>query len=127
MSEKLCKLTILLSLIFLQEKSFALDLNSPQTLEAFTFKEQAPLTTFGYFFQIFLSLIFVFALIYLVSRYLLPKLKVSGRGRFIEVVERIGLEPGVSAYILKVKEKSWLILISNKNIALIEKLKETTP
>ena len=127
MREKLCKLTILLSLIFLQEKSFALDLNSPQTLEAFTLREQAPLTTFGYFFQIFLSLIFIFALIYLVSRYLLPKLKVSGRGRFIEVVERIGLEPGVSAYILKVKEKSWLILVSNKNIELIEKLEEKTP
>ncbi|MCX5726305.1 MAG: flagellar biosynthetic protein FliO [Candidatus Saganbacteria bacterium] len=110
--------------VLLQNIAFAIDLNSPASLETYALKEQAPLTTFGYFFQVFLSLLFVFALIYIFSKYFLPKFKVSGTGRFIEVVERVGLEPGVSSYIIKVREKSWLVLISNKNIQLIERLEE---
>jgi len=108
----------------LQNIAFAIDLNSPASLEAYKLKEQAPLTTFGYFFQVFLSLLFVFALIYIFSKYFLPKFKVPGTGRFIEVIERVGLEPGVTGYIIKVKERSWLVLISNKNIQLIERLEE---
>lgn len=82
------------------------------------------LITFPYLVQLFFSLLIVFGLIYIMARYLLPKLKISTKGRLIQVVDKVGLEPQVSAYILKVGKQSWLVVVSNKQVARIDRLEE---
>jgi len=82
-----------------------------------------PLVTFGYLVQVFFSLLIVFGLIYLTARYILPRFQISAKGRIIQVVDRVGLEPQVSAYILKVGQTSYLAVVSAKGLA-IEKLGE---
>lgn len=78
--------------------------------------QSSPVITVGYVMQVLISLAIVLAIIYVSARFLLPKLKVNSIGRFIQVADRITLEPQVSAYILKAGKKSWLIAVSNKNI-----------
>lgn len=78
--------------------------------------QSSPVISVGYIMQVILSLAIVLAIIYVSARFLLPKLKVTSPGRIIQVVDRTMLEPQVSAYILKVGKKSWLIAVSNKNI-----------
>lgn len=85
--------------------------------------EHTPVITFGYVMQVFLSLLIIIAFIYVVAKFLLPKLKAVGvGGKFIQIVDRVYLEPQVSAYILKVGKTSWLIAVSNKQITRIDRL-----
>ena len=104
---------ILFSVSFAQDKT--------ASTEALTFKS-TPIITSGYIFQLIISLLIVFGLMYLISKYILPKIKVSTKGRYIEIIDKVGLEPQVTAYILKIKDVSWLIVISNKNISTVSKL-----
>ena len=87
--------------------------------------QSSPIITAGYVMQVILSLAIVVALIYAITRFLLPKLKMGGGGRLIQVIDRVLIEPQVAAYVLKVGKKSWLIVSSNKNVAKIAELEES--
>jgi len=91
---------------------------SPETLVL----QSSPVVTTGYVMQVILSLAVVVAIIYVVGRYLMPKLKVAGTGKFIQVLDRVMLEPQVTAYILKTGKKSWLVVASNKNVEKISEI-----
>ncbi len=82
----------------------------------------SPLVTVGYIFQLIISLAVVIGLIYFSARYILPKIQLPSTGRMIEIKDRIGLEPQVSAYIISAQGKSYLIVVSAKGVTLIDKL-----
>jgi flagellar biogenesis protein FliO len=85
--------------------------------------QTSPVVTVGYVFQVLLSLAVVVGLIVVIARYLLPRLNItSGGGKVIQVVDRVMLEPQVSAYLLKVKERTWLTVASSKNVAPLEEV-----
>ncbi|MCU0640471.1 MAG: hypothetical protein MUC35_00070 [Candidatus Margulisbacteria bacterium] len=75
--------------------------------------------TASYIIQVILSLLVVIALIVVIGRFLLPKLAVTAGSRLIQIVDRAYLEPQVSAYVLKVKDKAWLVVTSSKTVAKI--------
>jgi flagellar biogenesis protein FliO len=91
---------------------------SPEVLAA----SRTPLVSAGYIMQLIISLAIVVGLIYFFARYLLPKLQLPSSGNLIQIKEKIGLEPQVSAYIISVREKSYLVVVSNKGVTLIDKL-----
>jgi flagellar biogenesis protein FliO len=83
---------------------------------------RSPLVTVGYILQLIISLAIVIGLIYFVAKYILPKIQIPSTAKMIEVKDRIGLEPQVSAYIISVQGRSYLIAVSAKNVTLIDKL-----
>ncbi|OGC09071.1 hypothetical protein A3J90_04655 [candidate division WOR-1 bacterium RIFOXYC2_FULL_37_10] len=94
------------------------------TYEAITF-QQAPIITFGYIVQIILSLAIVIGLIYISAKYLLPRLQqMTPNGKFMQVTDKMGLEPQATLYTVKAGSQIYLIAVSNKNITLIDKFKE---
>ncbi len=86
--------------------------------------QSSPIITAGYVLQTIVSLAIVIGLIYVIARFVLPKMRVSGTGRLIQVLDRVSLEPQVAAYIIKVGKKSWLIAAGGKNIEKIADLGE---
>jgi len=86
--------------------------------------ERTPIVTFGYIIQVTLSLGIVLALIYLTSKYLLPKLQGNISGKTVKILDRIILEPQVCIYVIKLGQTKYLVGVSNKNISVIDKLKE---
>ncbi|MFA5893380.1 MAG: hypothetical protein WC903_05400 [Candidatus Margulisiibacteriota bacterium] len=78
--------------------------------------QASPIVTVGYLMQVIFSLAVVLTLIFVIAKYLLPKLRVATVGRVISVVDRVMLEPQVTAYILKVGLRSWLVVASNKAV-----------
>ena len=93
------------------------------TTEALSF-QPTPIVTFGYIMQILFSLVIIVGFMYLAARYILPKLKIANTGKHIKIIDRIHLEPQVSAYLIKVGGETWLIGTSNKQIAKIDKINE---
>jgi flagellar biogenesis protein FliO len=83
--------------------------------------QKTPIVTFGYIIQVTLSLAIVLALIYLSAKYLLPRLKLTAKGSNIQVLDRMGLEPQVTLYHVKSDKGEYLIGVSGKSIALIDK------
>ena len=98
-------------------------IQAESTAEALSLKS-TPIITFGYIMQVILSLAIVLGLLYISSRYILPRFRIATGSKMIEIVERTGLEPGLSAYILKVKRKLYLIALSQKNAVLLDKFEE---
>jgi flagellar biogenesis protein FliO len=90
---------------------------SPEVMSA-----GSPLVTVGYVFQLILSLAIVIGLIYFSAKYLFPRLQLPSQGKLIQVVDRIGLEPQVSAYIISAYDRSYLIVVGQKSVTLIDKL-----
>ena len=86
--------------------------------------QRAPIITIGYIMQVFISLLIVLAFIYLIAKFLLPRMKITATGKLIKVLDRVYLEPQVSAYILKIGKNAWLIVTSNKQVARIDKIEE---
>lgn len=86
--------------------------------------QSSPIVTVGYVMQTIISLAIVIGLIYVIARFLLPKMRVSGAGRLVQVVDRVLIEPQVAAYIIKVGKRSWLVAASSKNVAKIADLGE---
>ena len=78
--------------------------------------------TFGYIIQLVFSLAVVFGFIYIGAKYLLPKFSSSTKGRLIQIEDKVVLEPQVTSYIIKVGSASWLVVVSNKHVARIDKL-----
>jgi flagellar biogenesis protein FliO len=109
--------------VFIQSASLAVTSLGGLTKEAMP--ARSPIITIGYLMQVFISLLVVIGLIYLTAKYILPKMQVTVKGRLIEVVDRIGLEPSVAAYILRVGKRSWLVAVGNKSVQLISELKES--
>jgi flagellar biogenesis protein FliO len=93
------------------------------TSEAITL-QTAPIITFSYIMQVIFSLLIVLTFIYLISKFLLPRLKESSSGKLIKVLDRIYMEPQVAAYVLKVGKTAWLVGVSNKHFTRIDKLDE---
>ncbi len=91
------------------------------TPEAVAF-QQTPVVTFGYIVQVFFSLAVVIGFIWLIGKFLLPKMKVSSVGKLITIVDRVYLEPSVTSYILKVGKDAWLVVVGNKQVAKIDKV-----
>jgi hypothetical protein len=101
-------------------------INLINTLESVNLSQNlnhTPLVTFGYIMQVLFSLLIVLGLIYITSKYLLPKLQIKSKGTLLEVEDRIGLEPQVSAYVLRAESRRWLVVVSSKNVAVIDELK----
>ena len=86
--------------------------------------QHSPTVTVGYFFQVVFSLAIVLALIYLIAKFVLPRFKLTAPGKLIQIVDRIMLEPQVSAYILKVGKSAWLIVAGSKNVIKVDKIEE---
>ena len=82
----------------------------------------SPLITIGYIFQLIISLAIVIGLIFFSAKYLFPKLQLPSQGKSIQIIDRIGLEPQVSAYVISANNKQYLIAVSNKSVTLIDKL-----
>ncbi len=92
------------------------------TAETVTVSASSGPVTFGYVIQLVFSLAVVFGLIFIAAKYLIPKFSPSTKGRFIQVEDKVVLEPQVTSYIIKVADASWLIVVSNKHIAKIDKI-----
>lgn len=86
--------------------------------------QTSPLVTLGYFIQLLFSLGVVVGIIFLIGRFLLPKLKVGGNGLYLTVLDRLPLEPQVTAYLLATGEKCWLVVSSNKQVTRVAELKK---
>ena len=86
--------------------------------------QTTPIITFGYIMQVFFSLLIIVALIYFFGRFALPRMKFNTTGKIIKIIDRVYLEPQVSAYILQVGKSQWLVGVSNKQINCIDKLSE---
>ena len=69
--------------------------------------QRAPIITIGYIMQVFISLLIVLAFIYLIAKFLLPRMKITASGKLIKVLDRVYLEPQVSAYILKIGKRKF--------------------
>jgi len=93
------------------------------TAEALALKS-SPVITFGYIFQLFLSLLIVIGLIYVAGRYVLPKLKVGGGTGLIKVLDRSVLEPQVIAYVLRVEGKRYVMVVTNKQVTVVDQLED---
>jgi len=63
-------------------------------------------------------------LIYLTAKYILPKIQPASKSKYIELFDKIVVEPQVTLYIVKCFGKSWLISVSNKQVSLIDKIEE---
>jgi len=86
--------------------------------------QAAPIFSFGYIIQVFLSLVIVLAFIYFLGRYILPKFKMTNSGKLIKVLDKVYLEPQVSTQIIQVGNSAWLIAISNKRVTRIDKIEK---
>ena len=86
--------------------------------------QSSPIITVSYVMQVLFSLAIVLAFIYVIAKFLLPRLKLTAPGRIIQVVDRLMLEPQVSAYILKVGKNAWLVVTSSKSVTRIDKIEE---
>jgi len=95
---------------------------SPETLTV----GRSPLVTAGYIFQLIISLAIVIGFIFFVARYLLPKLQLPSQSSIIQIKDRVGIEPQVSAYVISAYGKSYLVVVSNKSVALIDKIEGGT-
>lgn len=86
--------------------------------------QSTPIITFGYIMQVFFSLLVVLAIIYVIGKFVLPRLKTGTTGKLIKILDRIYLEPNVSAYVLRVGKSAWLIAVNRQNIVRIDKIDE---
>jgi len=115
---------IIIALLAILSPSFAVTSISDLTEEAVPVRGGA-IITMGYLVQLLFSLLIVFGLIYLTAKYVLPKLNIASRGKMIEVLDRVGLEPGVAAYVIKAGGRSFLVAASNKNVQLLSEIDES--
>jgi flagellar biogenesis protein FliO len=90
---------------------------SPEVMPAGTH-----LITVGYIFQLIISLGIVIGLIYFSAKYLFPKLQLPSHGQAIQILDRVGIEPQVTAYIISAYDRSYLIAVSNKGVTVLDKL-----
>jgi len=79
---------------------------------------------FGDVINMFFFLAVVLGIIYLSTKFLLPKMKLSGTGKLISILDRVPLEPNVSLYVIQIGTKKWFIGVGQKNITRIEQLDE---
>jgi hypothetical protein len=82
---------------------------------------RSPLITVGYIFQLIISLGIVIGLVYFAAKYILPKVQLPSMGKSLEVLERLGLEPAVTAYVIAWNEKKYFVVITNKTATVIDK------
>lgn len=86
--------------------------------------QSSPIISVGYVMQVLISLAIVIAFIYVIAKFVLPRMKVTSPGNLIQVLDRVMLEPQVTAYVIKVKKNSWLVVTSSKSVTRIDKLED---
>ena len=86
--------------------------------------QSSPIITAGYIMQVLISLAVVVTLIYVIAKFLLPRMPINAPGRLIKVIDRLMLEPQVAAYVLKVGKRAWLIVSSGKNVVKVDEIGE---
>lgn len=76
--------------------------------------------TAGYFKSI--SILVAFVLIMFFFLKLVSRGRITGNfgSRYLEIVDKYPLEPQVTLYIIKIRDKKWLISIGNKNATVID-------
>jgi len=84
--------------------------------------QKTPIVTFGYIVQVALSLAIVLVLIWVTAKYLLPRMQMTPKGKNIEVLDRVGIEPQVTIYHIKANGREYLLGVGGKNVALIDKI-----
>ncbi len=84
--------------------------------------QTSPIITAGYIFQVLISLAVVVAFIYVIAKFLLPRMQINAPGRLIKVIDRLMLEPQVTAYVLKIGKRSWFLVSSAKNVTKIDEI-----
>ena len=104
--------------------AFAAEQTFFSTVENASVQGPSPVISFGYIVQLIFSLLVVLGFIYVAAKYVFPKLKLSTKGAYINVIDRVVLEPQVTSYILKVGSSSYLIIVSSKSVTKIDKLEE---
>jgi len=110
--------------LLLSCSSFAVDSAYFSTTESSAVSGSSSIISFGYIVQLIFSLLVVFGFIYLAAKYVFPKFQSGTKGKFIEIIDRLTIEPQVSSYIIKAGKSSWLIIVSGKTVAKIDKLEE---
>ncbi len=116
-------LRIITSIAILFQTAYAVEPKFFSSAES-SVGQVSPIISFGYIMQLLFSLLVVFGFIYVTAKYLLPKIKTSTKGYYLSVIDKVVLEPQVSSYIIKAGKSSWLVIVSNKHIAKIDKLDE---
>jgi len=106
----------------LQRACGAVDPAYFSTLESSASKSSSSVISFGYIIQLIFSLGIVFGFIYIAAKYILPRFQSSSKSRIIEVTDKLVLEPQVTSYVIKAGSTSWLIIVSGKTVARIDKL-----
>ncbi len=114
----------IVSALLVTGTSVAADYSFFSTMEAAGKASSSPIISIGYIMQLFFSLLVVFGLIYVSAKFVMPKLQTPTSTSNMKVLDRIMLEPQVTAYILKAGKSSYLIVASNKSASLISKLEE---
>jgi flagellar biogenesis protein FliO len=104
--------------------AFAADQSFFASPEAYQTMGSSNVISFGYIIQLIFSLAVVLGFIFIIYKYVLPKFKISTTGNYIKVVDKVILEPQVSAYILKAGKSAWLIAVTGKQVTKIDKLEE---
>ncbi|MCX5749092.1 MAG: hypothetical protein NTZ10_02440 [Candidatus Saganbacteria bacterium] len=122
MKKYLCHLSVIQ--LLLSCRAFAVDAAYFSTTESSAAAGPSSIISFGYIVQLIFSLLVVFGFIYLAAKYVFPKFQSGTKGRFIEIVDRLTIEPQVSSYIIKAGKSAWLIVVSGKTVAKIDKLEE---
>ncbi len=92
------------------------------TMESAAMQSSPPVISFGYIIQLVFSLGVVIGAIFLTTKYVLPRFTPGTSGNYINVVDRVVLEPQVTSYILNVEKKFYVVVVSNKTATLIDKL-----
>ena len=64
----------------------------------------------------------VFGFIYLTAKYLLPKIQPGTKGKYIEVIDKVVIEPSVTAYIIKAANIRHLVIVSGKSATVLGKV-----
>ncbi|MFA5103978.1 MAG: hypothetical protein WC527_02230 [Candidatus Margulisiibacteriota bacterium] len=122
------KLGLIILFFSLKVSSFAQELRFPFSPEAGASASpvSSAVVSIGYVIQLFFSLLVVLGFLYVIAKYLLPKMKFSSKSEHIIIFDKLVAEPQVTLYIVKAAKKSWLISVSNKNVTLIDKFEEGT-
>jgi len=85
------------------------------------FASAAPTSSGVHLFRSLLGLIVFILISFALVWFLKQKMPVSAARRSLEISERLGLEPGAGLYLIKSEERRWLIGVSNKHMALIDR------
>ncbi len=105
----------------LSQAASAADQNFFSSAEAYS-QSGSSAVSFGYIIQLVFSLAVVFGFIYLAAKYFLPKLQPGIKGKYLEVTDKLVIEPSVTAYILKTGKSQHTVIIAGRTATVLGKV-----